>query len=157
MTIGERIKEQRKLKKLTQAELAEKCNIHVVTLRQYEGGRRQPHVNQLAQISNVLNVPLSCFIDVSDDSIKNVIAETVDNSDVQQAALETMNEVLPAMFDLPPFIIEKLQSPDNSFDDSVVAGYGNALLIAHFTDVSPKDLEELLLLIHRMKGGGNHA
>lgn len=62
MNIGERIKEARLERKMTQAQLAEKSGIAVITLSQYERGKRQPRIEQLAALSCALCIELDYFI-----------------------------------------------------------------------------------------------
>jgi len=66
MKVGERIKEQRKLKGMTQNKLAELCNVARGTIQQYESNRRQPHINQLKIIALALAVPISNLVDTND-------------------------------------------------------------------------------------------
>ncbi|MCD8338444.1 MAG: helix-turn-helix domain-containing protein [Lachnospiraceae bacterium] len=63
MTIGERIKLERKATKLTQAQLAELCGFSAITIRQYEGNKRQPRIEQLRTIAEALNVPVSYLLE----------------------------------------------------------------------------------------------
>ena len=56
--IGENIKSIRKEKKITQKELAEKCNLATITIRQYENGKREPKYETLSKIANALNVSI---------------------------------------------------------------------------------------------------
>ena len=53
MTIGEQIRAIRKYHDLTQKELADFAHIAVVTLQQYESGKRQPRLEQLQKIASV--------------------------------------------------------------------------------------------------------
>ena len=65
MTLGEKIKKYRKLKKLTQEELAEKSGISTITLYRWENGIRSPSVEALQKIAQTLEVPVSTFLDES--------------------------------------------------------------------------------------------
>ena len=56
--IGENIKSIRKEKKITQKELAEKCILATITIRQYENGKREPKYETLSKIANALNVSI---------------------------------------------------------------------------------------------------
>lgn len=56
MNIGEHIKECRKAAGLTQKELAQKCNLATGTIQQYELNKRQPRLEQLQIIADVLGV-----------------------------------------------------------------------------------------------------
>ena len=57
MTIGERIKQARKAKGLTQKQLGDLSNSSEGTVRQYEIGKRQPRLEQLQAIAAALGVP----------------------------------------------------------------------------------------------------
>ena len=59
MTIGERIKQARKAKGLTQEELAEKLGCTKQSIAQYEKGRRSPKIDGLIKIAESLNIPTS--------------------------------------------------------------------------------------------------
>ena len=62
MTVGQRIKEARKIAKLTQRELAEKAGTATGTIQQYELGKRQPRLQQLRQIAQVLDADVVYLI-----------------------------------------------------------------------------------------------
>ena len=55
----DRMREARKSAKLTQAELAEKCHMATITIRQYESGKRQPGLSQRTAIVKALDLPVS--------------------------------------------------------------------------------------------------
>ena len=63
MTIGERIKEIRKNRKMTQKQLAEAADVAVGTIQQYELGKRQPRLEQLSKIALALDSTVSDFVD----------------------------------------------------------------------------------------------
>ena len=67
MTTGELIKKARKKRKMTQEQLAKKCNLATITIRQYESGKRTPGQEQLARIAKELDV---LVIDLLDESEK---------------------------------------------------------------------------------------
>lgn len=58
MNYGRNIKAARKAAGLTQAALAKKCGLATVTVRQYESGKREPRLNQLANIARSLGTTL---------------------------------------------------------------------------------------------------
>ncbi len=62
MTIGEKIKKMRKQRGLTQKQLAKDAGIAVISLQQYELGKREPTTKQIVKISNAFNVPIDFFI-----------------------------------------------------------------------------------------------
>lgn len=56
MTSGKLIKKYREMRGLTQRELAEKCFLAPGTIQQYELEKRNPKIEQLIKIANVLEV-----------------------------------------------------------------------------------------------------
>lgn len=63
VSIGDRIKEQRKSKKLTQAELAEQANLSRSYLADIERNRYNPSVETLKSIAHALHINLSLLIE----------------------------------------------------------------------------------------------
>ncbi len=59
MTIGDNIKYYRKIKGLTQEDLAKACDLKTITIRQYESGKRQPRPDRLEQIAKLLGISIS--------------------------------------------------------------------------------------------------
>ena len=85
MDIGKRIKSARKAKGLTQKQLAEAVGVVTGTIQQYELGKRQPRIEQIEKIAEILGVSLSDLIGFSEfleDSqrahIKNKIVDTAE-------------------------------------------------------------------------------
>lgn len=72
MTIGERIKQERKAKGLTQKQLGELSGTSEITIRQYEIGKRQPRLEPLRQIAKALGVTVSVFIEDEPDFWQNL-------------------------------------------------------------------------------------
>ena len=56
MDYGNNIKLARKEAGLTQEQLAKKCGVATITIRQYESGKRQPRFEQLQEIAIALGV-----------------------------------------------------------------------------------------------------
>ena len=54
MTVGEHIREIRKQRGMTQAQLAEKSGVAAISIHQYETGKRNPQLAQLIRIAAVL-------------------------------------------------------------------------------------------------------
>lgn len=68
MTLGEKIKKLRQLRKWTQKELGEHSGISEATIRKYELGLRNPKTAQINKIAEALGVQPSALLD--DDMIK---------------------------------------------------------------------------------------
>lgn len=56
MTIGDKIRYHRKAAGLTQKQLGELSGTSETTIRQYEGGKRQPRIEQLQKIADTLQI-----------------------------------------------------------------------------------------------------
>jgi len=61
--LGYRIREQRQARDLTQAELAEKCNLHRTFIGSVERGERNLSILNLRLIAGVLRVSVSVLLD----------------------------------------------------------------------------------------------
>ena len=61
MTLGEKIKEYRKIKKMSSNELANITGIHPVTIRKYETNKMVPGAVQVQKIAKALDVPPILF------------------------------------------------------------------------------------------------
>lgn len=59
MTIGENIKKYRKINNITQKDLAEKLNVTIRTIQNYESNNREPKIDTLKSIANILNISLN--------------------------------------------------------------------------------------------------
>lgn len=70
---GELIRKYRKEKNLTQEQLAEKCNMATITIRQYENGKRTPQIEQLAVIAEKLDISV---LELLEESEKNLFFQT---------------------------------------------------------------------------------
>ncbi|MCD8356118.1 MAG: helix-turn-helix domain-containing protein [Clostridia bacterium] len=63
MEVGKKIHDIRKSKKMSQAELAEKAGISLMSIRRYEKGDRAPNTEQLAKIAAALGVFVVDIVD----------------------------------------------------------------------------------------------
>lgn len=60
--IGKRIKEIRKENNLTQAELAEKCNLAVSYISRIESGKKKASLKSLVKLGNSMGVTVDTFL-----------------------------------------------------------------------------------------------
>lgn len=63
MEIGDNIQKYRKLKGLTQKELAEKAGLATGTIQQYELKKRNPKFETLCKIANAMEIPVNSLIE----------------------------------------------------------------------------------------------
>lgn len=67
MTIGERIKQARKEKKLTQKALGKACGIDEANIRKYELGKANPKMETVEKIAEALGVPTVSLLGFEDN------------------------------------------------------------------------------------------
>ena len=75
MTIGERIKEARKYRKMTQKQLAEAADVATGTIQQYELGKREPKYEILVRVCQALNISILAFLLPGSTPIKYLTPE----------------------------------------------------------------------------------
>lgn len=97
--LKERIKELRKSKNWTQAELAKKINVSQQTIASWEVGRAEPNTESLITIANLFNVSVDYLlngsgISNSPDSPKQKHVETIAAHIDDDATEEDMKEIL---------------------------------------------------------------
>ena len=79
MTTGERIKEARKHRKMTQKQLAEAAGVATGTIQQYELGKREPRYEILIRICKALNISILVFLLPGSTPIKYLTPEAVND------------------------------------------------------------------------------
>ena len=79
MTTGERIKEARKYRKMTQKQLAEAAGVATGTIQQYELGKREPKYEILIRICKALNISILVFLLPGSTPIKYLTPEAVND------------------------------------------------------------------------------
>lgn len=80
MTIGERIKEARKYRNMTQKQLAEAANVATGTIQQYELGKREPRYEILISIARALKFSVAALCDSSPIPIEEWAPESIADS-----------------------------------------------------------------------------
>ena len=63
MNIGDKIMYQRRLQKMTQADLADKVGVSSKTLQNWELGKYIPKLEDINTVAQVLNIPISELLD----------------------------------------------------------------------------------------------
>lgn len=105
MEIGKRIREIRTQKEMTQAELADKSGVALITLSQYERGKRQPRLERLTEIAKALNVPIGELMGYEDMGGEVCERETSDKPthkrtlDLQRFAADSQQSSVKARLD----------------------------------------------------------
>lgn len=68
MTIGDKIKNRRNAKSISQIQLADKMNVSVQTVYNWESGQNQPTYENLKNLSVVLDIGINYFFDCDNNS-----------------------------------------------------------------------------------------
>lgn len=109
--LGLRIKFARLRKRLTQAELAEKLNIHPVTIGKYERGENRPDPEMLRRLADILEVSTDFLVGRTNDP--SPVPSSLD-ADVETYLVKIVNGEVPIHFDgaerLTPDVLEDLRT-----------------------------------------------
>lgn len=79
MTIGDRIREARKYRKMTQKQLAEAAEVATGTIQQYELGKREPRYEILIKISHALKISVAALCYPGSTPIEKLTPEAVES------------------------------------------------------------------------------
>lgn len=135
--IGERIRQQRKMKGLTQEELALKVDISTMSIRRYEGGERVITENVIKRIADALGVPVSSLlydgtIDLHLDGVKNP----------ENMTPEELKEYVESM----PKAFEELKKAAGDIADKIldIHADGDVLLLQYYNMLNHKGRKEAI-------------
>lgn len=90
--LGKRIQELRKLKGLTQSQLAEKLDVEVVSVTRIEGGTRFPKRDNLEKIAEILDVEVRDLFDYEHEKTKTVLSKEIKEM-LKNAQLEDLKYI----------------------------------------------------------------
>jgi len=76
--LGKKIRELRKLNELTQAELAERCNLSDNFIALLERGKNFPSIFTIKKLSEVFNIPISELFEFDQEVEKNASLKTIE-------------------------------------------------------------------------------
>jgi transcriptional regulator with XRE-family HTH domain len=84
-TFGKRLGEVRKLKKMSQDELAKKLNVHGAVIGRYERDEVKPSIEVVATVAEALEVSLDYLVGITDLRLKkSVVTKIVDIQKIRQ-------------------------------------------------------------------------
>ncbi len=72
--ISEKMKRFRKLRNMSQDDLAEASGINISTIKKYEAGFRNPKTGQIKKIANALNGSVNAFLTLELTSVSDVLS-----------------------------------------------------------------------------------
>lgn len=78
--IGEKIKEARTIKKMTQQELSDLLNVSRSAISNWEGGRNYPDLDMIIQLSDILEISLNQLLREDKIMVKEISKEQRKNS-----------------------------------------------------------------------------
>ncbi len=94
MSLGSKIKKLRKIKKMTQSELADIIGVKTITIRKYESDEREPKFEIIEKLADALNVDvfslLAANMDLYEDSHGNLIS--YDPTSINSPNIEDLDE-----------------------------------------------------------------
>ena len=96
-TSGQKIKELRTKRKLSQDELAELSNLHRVTIAKYESGTVEPSASAIKRIAEALDVSTDYLLDIQSYNGNGTI-ESIMPKEALQLAVSISND--PRLFKL---------------------------------------------------------
>lgn len=95
---GSRIKETRKLRGLTQQEVADAAGMSVMTIRRYESGERTPNIESLRKIAGAMGCSVADIIPPEPRIISSVSSElTEEEKSLLEYHYEETREVIYSM------------------------------------------------------------
>jgi transcriptional regulator with XRE-family HTH domain len=124
--IGDKIRETRKLKGLTQDELAEKASLNLRTIQRIENSENEPRGKTLSLICDVLEIDLEDFmVDTNSTKTKSVFTKIV-----QGIFLAVFNIILMGIIG---FLTLDSEANTNSLFGGVIVSILIPLFIVNFT------------------------
>lgn len=93
MSIGIKIKNLRKSRKITQQEFADKIGVSRSTLSCYEIGQRTPHLKTLQQIADMFGVGLDYFGVAVKDEAFDLLARAKEVFESESVSTETKEQL----------------------------------------------------------------
>lgn len=153
--IGERIKEARQERGLSQEELAQIINSTKSAISRYESGKRQPRIEQLKSIAAALNVDVNWLmngrtLEGRDKAWKDYVARRFEEALRQEAKDDEnfINAIKPHLAPLDPLTDEEsaLKILLNSMGYDIMKTGGNYFFTYENggSEISKDDLNELL-------------
>ncbi|MFT8343752.1 MAG: helix-turn-helix domain-containing protein [Clostridium beijerinckii] len=134
MTIGDNIKEYRKLKNITQQELSDKTGVSISAINKYENNKREPKTEILKKIAKALDVSLGTLADSENEDIyqsnlkklRNELSEEdQDLINWSPSSIEYDKEVNEGIKLLNEFLKNNALQHDSEYEyDSMIYKYG---------------------------------
>ena len=106
MVFGERLRKLRE-GKYTQEELAEKMNVHNITISKWENGIQEPHSKRVSELARVLGTTPAYLLGDTDNPEANAVPETSGRD------ISLDNKAGHLVFRHGDFIVDLPDTPEN--------------------------------------------
>lgn len=100
MKIGDKIKNLRIQKKISQKDFAKKLDIPVSTLANYENNHREPKLETLSNIATALDISLSVLLNKENKTLTNKLIELFDKTVCKHCDAENTLELICELIDV---------------------------------------------------------
>lgn len=140
---GERIKAARKASGLTQEQLAKKCGLATITIRQYESGKREPRLAQMKALAVATGVTIQKLLGIPSWVDEKNIWETFDTLDQSGMAQDEIEEWIDEL--------EDIRSASELISDIRLYEKVRAYVLDSLVDFTPEGLLMLVEAINELK------
>jgi len=140
---GERIKAARKAAGLTQEQLASKCGLATITIRQYESGKRQPRLAQVKDLATATGTTVQKLLDIPSWVDEKNIWETLDTIDQSGLSKAEIEEWIDQ--------VEDIRSISDLIADTGFHHKAQAYILNSLDSFTPEGLFRLVEVIGELK------
>ncbi len=140
---GERIKAARKAAGLTQEQLASKCGLATITIRQYESGKRQPRLAQIKDLAMATGTTVQKLLDIPNWVDEKNLWETLDTIDQREWSKAEIEEWIDE--------VEDVRSVSELIDDIAFYHKAKAYILYSLDSFTPEGLFRLVEAIGELK------
>lgn len=140
---GERIRSARKASGLTQEQLAKKCGLATITIRQYESGKREPRLAQMKALAAATGVTIQKLLGIPNWVDEKNIWETVDTLEQNGMTQYEIEEYLDQL--------EDIRSASELISDIKLYEKVRAYVLDSLVDFTPEGLLKLVDVINELK------
>lgn len=140
---GERIKAARKAAGLTQEQLASKCGLATITIRQYESGKRQPRLAQIKDLATATGTTVQKLLDIPNWVDEKNLWEKLDTIDQSGMSKSDIEEWLDQ--------VEDLRSASELISDIGLYHKARDYILDSLNSFTPEGLLRLVEIVDELK------